>query len=158
MVETITRVIHVESEEEGSASTGGGGHGQNLKELRPRTGRSSSPRKHHGVDRRTVYGGKFEAEPSGHRRERIFSPKRVAYETRNPGRDYNAHDKKGSDSSQSFESRTTLIQNKRADEERNEAPQRGVIIFCKKRLKRNQSPTNRKRFHTSQPSMLESLH
>jgi hypothetical protein len=62
-------------------------------------------------------------------------PKSVAYETRNPGRDYNAHDKKGSDSSQSFESRTTLIQNKRADEERNEAPQRGIIIFCISREK-----------------------
>ena len=158
MVETITRVIHVESEEEGSASTGGGGHGQNLKELRPRTGRSSSPRKHHGVDRRTVYGGKFEAEPSGHRRERIFSPKRVAYETRNPGRDYNAHDKKGSDSSQSFESRTTLIQNKMADEERNEAPPAGSHHFLQKEAETKPDPTNRSRFHTSQPSMLESLH
>jgi hypothetical protein len=96
VIETITRVIHEESEEEGSASTRGGGHGWNLKEHRPRTGSSE---KHHRDDRQIVYRGKVpHAGPSNYRRERIFSLKREARKPRNPGRDYKAYGDSDSDS------------------------------------------------------------
>jgi hypothetical protein len=95
MVETITRVIHEESEEEGSASTGGGTHG---------TGHSFSPRERHRDGHHTVYHGKVtEVQPSSRGRERIFLPKRGVHKLCNPGRDYNDYEESGSDSSQSSE-------------------------------------------------------
>ncbi|KAL3806484.1 hypothetical protein ACHAXA_001839 [Cyclostephanos tholiformis] len=111
VVETITRVIHEESEEEGSASTGGDRH---------ETGRSFSLRDRHGDDRHTGY-----REPSNHRRGRFFSPKMEAHELRNPGRDYNAYDESGSDSSQGFvDDERRPYQTKWRSRKRKKAPRR----------------------------------
>ncbi|KAL3769750.1 hypothetical protein ACHAW5_003018 [Stephanodiscus triporus] len=140
VVETITRVIHEESEEEGSASTG---HSQNLKVHRPRTGRSSSSKKRYGDDCHTVYRGNVQnAEPFVRSRERISLP----------GRDYNACDESESDSSQS------LGGHERLSCEMKGRARRETKTPEKKRQKQSQGMNNRSRFHMSQPSTLESLH
>jgi hypothetical protein len=162
VVETITRVIHEESEEEGSASTGGGRHG---------TGRSFSPRGRHRDGHHTVYRGKVTVvQPSSRGRERIFLPKSEAHELHNPGRDYNDYEESGSDSSQSIENherrsyeakgparkKSTSPSRERsfpASPEKNwQKPSHGPT--AKSPTKKNL--TSKFRLHTSQ-SMLESL-
>jgi hypothetical protein len=155
VVETITRVIHEESEEEGSASTGGGRHG---------TVRSFSPRERHRGGHRTIFRGKVtEVEPLSNGWERVYSPKREAHKLRNLGRDYNAYEESGSDSSQSSENhgrraRKRIKSSSRersfsaSPEKKGQNPSRGPTT--KNPIKK--SPTSKSRLHASQ-SMLESL-
>ncbi len=149
VVETITRVIHEESEEEGLASTGGGGHGWNLKDHRP------SSEKRHGDDRHTNYRKDPDVEPSGYSMGRIFSPKKEARKPRNSGKDYNAYDESDSDSSDSLDNHERRSLKPKGWMRKETLPPRSESTYStlpvKKRQKRN-------RFQMSQPSMLESLH
>ena len=130
VVETITRVIHEESEEEGSAYTGGG-HGWNLKDHRPRTGRCMSSEKRLGDDGHTWEGP------------------------------YNAYDGSESDSSQSLDGNERHSFKTKGWMRKETMPPSSESTYStlpeKKRQKRNHDLNNRNRFQRSQPSMLESL-
>jgi len=179
VVETITRVIHEESEEEGSASTGEGRHHHNYNiEPRQEEGQFSRSRKYHGDhdDKnyvakesnagRAYYSRKYNSSPDGAQRRGItYSYEQSDVDSvQSEGNDRIYGDEEG------FRRRSSSDSKKQARKQR--APDREAVYYAnaapgssknfnfqeKKRQKRNQQGLNRSRFHTSQSSMLESLH
>eukprot|EP00571_Detonula_confervacea_P006321 CAMPEP_0172322656 /NCGR_PEP_ID=MMETSP1058-20130122/46512_1 /TAXON_ID=83371 /ORGANISM="Detonula confervacea, Strain CCMP 353" /LENGTH=786 /DNA_ID=CAMNT_0013038459 /DNA_START=29 /DNA_END=2389 /DNA_ORIENTATION=- len=183
VVETITRVIHEESEEEGSSSTGRETHGQGYFDPRPNMSQFLHTGNYYEDGDDDKYYGVTEskARRSSYSRKHSFSPdRRASTVPHQRGRDYTTYEQSDGDSFQAEDqlygdedghSHRYLSQNKK-QARKQRTPDRDVASHArgvahgrkkssakeKKRKNQNEGLNNRGRFHTSQPSMLESLH